>query len=205
MFTVRDVRGLTTDYLPGRLRLSTGVERVAAPNLVTPLSPGDDGKHQPARHFATAVQRYIKQSTPEKTTPTAADIMTSPVESVSEKALLGNLIELFSEKRFRHCPVVDREKKIIGIVSDRLAFKEGLANAASSKADWRDTPLRTLMVSPVLTAAPHVPIREIARVLLEERIGCMPVTTDTGEPIGIITRSDLLRAIVAFAALELRI
>jgi acetoin utilization protein AcuB len=131
--------------------------------------------------------------------------MTSPVKSIQRDTTLGEVIRQFAENRFRHYPVVDQEGKILGILSDRLAFKEALTNSSDPRTDWRRTAVETIMVTPVLTAAPHVQIREIARVLLEERIGCMPVTNDLGEPIGIITRSDLLRAIVAFTALEMHI
>jgi acetoin utilization protein AcuB len=131
--------------------------------------------------------------------------MTSPVHSIQRTTPLGEVLRSFSENRFRHYPVLDEQGKILGILSDRLAFKEALANSTRPRIDWHETAVETIMVTPVLTAAPHVPIREIARVLLEERIGCMPVTNDTGEPTGIITRSDLLRAIVLFTALELRI
>jgi acetoin utilization protein AcuB len=131
--------------------------------------------------------------------------MTSPVRGIRGTTTLAEVLRHFSENRFRHYPVVDQGGKICGILSDRLAFKEALAHAPHPHTDWRQIPVETIMVTPVLTAAPHVSIREIARVLFEERIGCMPITNDTGEPIGIITRSDLLRAMVALASLELRI
>lgn len=206
MFTVRDVRGLTTTYVPGRLRPAPEIASVEAPVGTEAISSdGDRGNRLPTAYVTSAIQRYASQATPERNPPRAADIMTSPVKSIRGTTSLEEIIRHFSENRFRHYPVVDQEGTILGILSDRLAFKEALTTSPRSGNDWRQTAAETIMISPVLTAAPHVPIREIARVLLEERIGCMPVTNDTGELIGIITRSDLLRAIVVFTALELHI
>lgn len=206
MFTVRNLQGITSLYVPGRLRPAPGIAAVDAPARAEAISSEGEHNDRPSSAYVTsAIRRYVAQASPEKAPPRAADIMTAPVNSIQKDTTLGEVIRHFSESRFRHYPVVDQEGKILGILSDRLAFKEALANSSHARTDWRQISVETIMVTPVLTAASHVQIREIARVLLEERIGCMPVTNDLGEPIGIITRSDVLRAIVAFTALEMHI
>jgi len=49
----------------------------------------------------------------------------------------------------------------------------------------------------VLVAAPEATLPAIARVLLEERIGAIPVVSGEKELLGMITRSDILRVIVS--------
>ena len=55
----------------------------------------------------------------------------------------------------------------------------------------------------VITATPDTRIREIARLLIERRIGAMPIMDKYDNLVGIITRSDVLRAVVNHAPLEL--
>ncbi|MEO5864238.1 MAG: CBS domain-containing protein, partial [Nitrospiraceae bacterium] len=58
--------------------------------------------------------------------------------------------------------------------------------------------------SRILSAAPTTEIREIAHVMLEERVSGIPILDNSGHPIGILTTSDILRAIVHRSPLDLR-
>jgi acetoin utilization protein AcuB len=59
------------------------------------------------------------------------------------------------------------------------------------------------MSTTVLTAFKNTPLREIARVLFEERIGCLPIIDTAQKSIGILTRSDILRALMQGKPLDL--
>jgi CBS domain-containing protein len=50
--------------------------------------------------------------------------------------------------------------------------------------------VRDIMVQPVVLVRETATLEEIARIMLENRIGCVPVTSETGEIRGIITESD---------------
>jgi acetoin utilization protein AcuB len=89
--------------------------------------------------------------------------------------------------------VVTPDGTIVGMLSDR----ELLANP------WDERNVSARMATPVLTATPDASIRDIARVLIEERIGAMPIADDHGRLVGLLTRTDILRAVVARAPLEL--
>jgi CBS domain-containing protein len=60
-----------------------------------------------------------------------------------------------------------------------------------------ESPIRNLVSHPVLVAAPDAELRAIARVLLEERIGALPIVSEAEGLVGMITRSDILRVMVA--------
>lgn len=57
--------------------------------------------------------------------------------------------------------------------------------------------VQNLVSHPVLVASPEAEFRAIARVLLEERIGALPIVSEAGGLMGMITRSDILRVLVA--------
>ncbi len=50
---------------------------------------------------------------------------------------------------------------------------------------------------PVLVARPISEVRAIARVMFEEHIGAMPIVGEAGELKGMLTRSDILRVLIA--------
>jgi CBS domain-containing protein len=99
----------------------------------------------------------------------------------------------------------------VGIVSDRdLLATRGEGPAAVDRPDasddangGADTTIRAITKTRVLTASRETAIRQIAFVMIEQRIGAMPIIDESGHLEGIITRSDILRAVVNQAPLEL--
>ncbi len=53
--------------------------------------------------------------------------------------------------------------------------------------------VRDLMQSEVVTATPEMSVRELARTLADEGISGMPVTTASGEVLGVVSSSDVVR------------
>jgi len=128
----------------------------------------------------------------------AREIMSSPVITVFENDLVGEAEKIFQDKRYRHIPVLNEQKQLVGIISDRDILQLQL-----KYKEYADLLVREIMKKKILTSPPEMDIREIARVLLEERIGAMIILTTTGELAGLITRTDVLRAVVNRAPLEL--
>lgn len=63
--------------------------------------------------------------------------------------------------------------------------------------------VKEFMKTKVLTAAPTAEIRFAARVMFEEKIGALPIIDDNGSLVGIVTRSDILKALVNLPPLEM--
>ena len=125
----------------------------------------------------------------------AEQIMTAPVISMTRETPLAEARKLFREHRFRHVPIVTKEKQIIGIISDRdLLHHPG--------TDLQQ-PVSELAVERVIVATPDTEIREIAAIFFQQRIGAMPIINSSEKLIGIITRSDILRTVVRHAPLEI--
>jgi len=137
----------------------------------------------------------------------AHQIMTSPVVALSLDATITQAWSLFRERRFRHVPVVTENRKIYGIVSDRdllrYAAVSGKIPPFADNSVEAKTSIENLVKTRVITSSVDTEIREIARMLFEQRVGAMPVVTETGLLNGIITRSDILRTLVNHAPLEL--
>ena len=136
----------------------------------------------------------------------AEQIMSSPVQTLPEDAGLAEAWLLIRDRRFRHVPVLDHKGQVVGILSDRDLLREaaGISSAAGAVPQspaWSS--IRSLITRQVVTATPDTDIRQIARVFFEDRIGAMPIVEEKGGLVGLITRSDILRAIINHAPLEM--
>ncbi|MCB0337771.1 MAG: CBS domain-containing protein, partial [Bdellovibrionales bacterium] len=123
----------------------------------------------------------------------AEQIMSTPVITLSAEDTAQQAKELFTNGRFRHVPVVSDNNHLVGILSDRDFI--GQVDGA--------TKISKIMTSSIITARPHTTVRSIADLFFKERIGAMPIVSDEGELVGIITRSDILYALVKGGPLEL--
>ncbi len=120
------------------------------------------------------------------------DIMKRPVITIGPQATLREAHQLMWERGIRHLPVLD-EGRLVGIITDRdirLATSVLRPNPLSC-----DARVYEVMKRPVLTADPLDPVEDAARLMREEKVGCLPVV-EGKELVGIITGIDLLDALI---------
>jgi acetoin utilization protein AcuB len=110
---------------------------------------------------------------------------------------------LMVEKRIRHLLVTNEDGDLVGIVTDR-DIRLNLPSQATSLSVWEMNYLLTrltvgkVMTASVITVGPDREARDAAQLMLDHRIGALPVV-DGGRPVGIVTETDLLRAFVKSA------
>ncbi len=153
---------------------------------------------------ALAVHRAYQQGLPGKPREPAVlaqDIMTSPVLTLSPDSPLTEAWTLMTSRDIRHIPIVSETGLLVGIISDRdiLHLPKTLQQGLHSLPDA----LRDVMTTAVLTATRETPIQEISSVMLRENISALPILDTDHRPVGILTTTDILRALVSHARLEL--
>ena len=113
----------------------------------------------------------------------------TPAETV------GQADELMTQNRFRQIPIVVK-KELVGIVTDRdvRSFLSGslLANPHDRDRAF-NTPIQEIMTTDPITVSPDDDLQEILELLIEEKIGGVPVVDETEGLVGIVTYVDLLR------------
>jgi CBS domain-containing protein len=98
--------------------------------------------------------------------------------------------------RIRHMPVID-EGMVVGIVSQRDLFRSALLTALgfakrTERALKKNIRVKEIMTEQVVTISPDATVKEAARVMMDKKIGCLPVLE--GEIfVGLITETDVLR------------
>jgi CBS domain-containing protein len=125
-------------------------------------------------------------------------IMTAKVVTFFEEQTLPLAEEVMENKRFRHLPVVATDGSLVGLVTrtdiDRAQISAlvGL-NERERRARQSDVQVRQLMSRGILTVGPRTLASEAAQLLLDHRIGCLPVVDEFGILRGIVTERDFLR------------
>lgn len=204
MFVVVESGGLQSPYVPGRFRPRKvdPVQKVPPVDRVARESGQSDSDH-PHPGNSSFIRAYEAMNTMNQAGRSiilAEDVMSSPAVSLPSDATLLETQHLFQQRRFRHVPVTNDQGQVLGIVSDRDIWR-GVADPTLYKSAGSVDPARTTifycMSHPVLVAKPETEIRGIARVMLEEHVGAMPIVSKTGRLLGIITRSDILRLLIS--------
>jgi CBS domain-containing protein len=87
----------------------------------------------------------------------------------------------------RHLPVVGERNRLVGIVSDRDVLR-----ALGVRRKGAPT-MKSIMTRAVRTVAEDAPAAEAVAILIESKIGCLPVEGEDGQLVGLITETDFLR------------
>ena len=125
----------------------------------------------------------------------ASEIMSSPVITITPEVSSYNAWISFMGKKVHHMPVVSGDGKIIGIISDRDFLKKFVISSRKVESSG-DFTVKDIMSTDVIAANTLTDIRRIAKAILDHHIGAMPVIDETGMLAGIITRTDILFAII---------
>jgi CBS domain-containing membrane protein len=128
------------------------------------------------------------------------DLMTERVFSIRADEDLARLNDLMSDLHVRHIPVVDNEENVIGIVSQRDLIRsaldtEGVLPVSEQRDLLKSTTVREIMVAGVETAEPDQDIQEAGRLMLENKLGCLPVV-EGNHLVGILTEADFVKYVV---------
>jgi CBS domain-containing protein len=136
-----------------------------------------------------------------KSDPKVREMMTKEVSTLGRNDTLDLADDVMTLERIRHLPVLD-EGRVVGVVSQRDLFRSGLAVALGYGERAQKMLLKTLRVKevmsePAITISPEATAKEAARLMLEHKIGCLPVV-EGHALVGIVTETDILRHVVSF-------
>ena len=120
-----------------------------------------------------------------------------PVTVASDDTLLDAAARM-ADRNVRHLPVVDGERHVVGILSDRdvrTVVGDWLRPFRPSDAVVRARTYRVgdAMTRDVLVVNQDAPFDEVVRVFTDQRVGAVPVVDDTDRLVGIISYVDVFR------------
>jgi CBS domain-containing protein len=135
-----------------------------------------------------------------------SDLMSRNVVTIGASDSCLEAVSRMHGARVRHLPVVSAEGGLIGIVTDRdlrhhLFAPRVMKDVGTIPVDiiLKAVPVKDVMSSPVMSVPAKADFVEAARIMLEDKVGSLPVV-EGGKVVGIITETDVLRQIWADAA-----
>lgn len=128
------------------------------------------------------------------------DRMTPDPITITTDTSLKEALELVRSKSFRHLPVLDENGKLVGVVTEKSLVYASPTPATTLSVFEVDyilsrTKIGQITQGQVITVGPDLPIEEAARIMVDHRIGCLPVVEDD-KLVGIISDTDIFRVFV---------
>jgi len=144
----------------------------------------------------------------------AQDIMTKEVVTVTFGTSLEEVIKILTEKKISGLPVVDKENRVVGVISEGdllvkskklhfpsyLQFLAGVIYLESLQKFEEEikksvgVQVEDVMTKEVITALFDTPVGELATLMVEKQINRIPIVNEQGRLVGIVTRSDIIKA-----------
>ena len=122
-------------------------------------------------------------------------ITIGPDQSVSEA------IDLMSENGLHRLPVVDKNGKLAGLITEGVITSNTPNNATSLSVFelnylLNKLTIKDIMIKDVITIGKDALLEEAATILRKNDIGCLPVVEEDNTLIGIITHNDIFTAFI---------
>jgi CBS domain-containing protein len=150
----------------------------------TPLPP-DTSPPASSRAPTPALERPVSMIM------TTGDLITADVADDVSVA-----IEIFRQGRISHIPVLSEGSKLVGVVSPADILKLPAASAPAAKRGRVGTRIADVMTKNIETIRPTVQLRQAAQLFISGGFHSLLVTASDGELLGIVTTSDILRALI---------
>ncbi len=146
---------------------------------------------------------------------TARDIMTTPVITVGPDTSIKELVKILGEHRINGAPVIDKDSKLVGIVTeadivdqckklhipsffnflDGIIFLEDPSILEKEIKKMSGTTVGDICTTEVETVSPDTPVQDIATLMAEKHIQTIPVM-DGDRLVGVVGRWDVVKSMV---------
>lgn len=140
------------------------------------------GEEQPAANDISTVKLGFS---------TVNDLMTAAPACMEPETRLGDAIRRFREQHIGHIPVATNGR-LQGILSDRDALRHMATNVGNV-----EDPIEKVMTPNPITVERDDMVSEAIAKLMRHKVHCLPVVEGDCRIVGIITTTDLMRALYA--------
>jgi len=146
----------------------------------------------------------------------AQNIMTSGVVTVTPETSIGELSKILLENKISGVPVIDKEGKLIGIVSEADIIRENIKvqfpfyfdplmvsgyiadfeKYSEDIKDYLNVKVELIMNHRVKTSNLSTPVSEVADIMISNSVNRIPVIDENKKVVGIITRADIIKSMI---------
>lgn len=157
------------------------------------------------RRYAQAAAAYAKSLHPEtqrESVRHAYQVMSRSVLALRVEDTVETAWHRLAARGVRQAPVLEPHRGVVGMVSERELLTV-LDLVGKTPTGGLERQVGEVMASPVICADPVTDVRRVARVLLETGLTALPIVDEAGRLAGILSRGDILRAVLSDPPLSL--
>ncbi|MCW8884981.1 MAG: CBS domain-containing protein [Motiliproteus sp.] len=118
-------------------------------------------------------------------------IMTRPVITVTMDASLNDAWNQMTRYQIKHLAVIAAAGRLMGVLTERDLLRRS-ANRPHQGPVIDRNDIRGGYSTQMVVASPDTPVRQIALVMFDHKVSCIPIVEDNGHLVGMVTRSDML-------------
>ncbi len=132
------------------------------------------------------------------------DFMTPDPVTITPDTSHQEAVRIMREHGFRRLPVIDKHGKLVGIVVEKDLLSTQ-PSPATTLSIWEihnllsKLKVREFMSHPVYVVGENCPLEDAAKIMVEKKIGCLPVMRGD-KLVGIITETDIFKAFTKMLA-----
>ncbi len=137
------------------------------------------------------------------------DIMSINVVTIRYNSPFSEVARKMKEFNIRHLPVVDRDNKLVGLITQRMLYKIKSPRRLMD-GEWyydeamlNDVILEHVMIKDVISLLPEEPMGTALLKMTHGQYGCIPVVDGEKRLVGVVTRKDVLKVAANFYEKEL--
>ena len=130
------------------------------------------------------------------------DIMTKDVIYARTDSTIEDIYYLIKDKKVSQIPITAFGKKIIGIVNKKIILTL-LMNHLDDTQSILKRKIDDVYLPEVLTADPDSDVRDVVKVMLELKLDAIPIVDDNDTLMGIVSKTDILKAVANLPKLQL--
>lgn len=127
------------------------------------------------------------------------DVMKTQLVTLNADVKLGFANDIMYLGRIRHLPVV-RGEALVGILTQRDLYR---ASLTSILTNWKENKefldsirVSEVMTKNVITISPDATMEDAAQIMIDKKVGGLPVVQEKTKLIGLITETDVLQYFV---------
>ncbi|MFH1621728.1 MAG: CBS domain-containing protein [Candidatus Omnitrophota bacterium] len=141
------------------------------------------------------------------------DVMIKKVKSVLPDLLVSEALDILSSNKISGLPVINKEDKLVGMFTEKEILQNILPGYLKKVGSfvYQDNPkaiankvkellqgkkVFEIMREEIITVSSEVPLSEVARTMITEKIRRIPVVDEQGNVIGIISREDVVKSFI---------
>ncbi len=130
------------------------------------------------------------------------DIMTKDCLYIEKNRSLSEAYDLLKDYQISQIPVISENKKIDSMVSKKFIL-DMIVDDLDNPRYVMEKKLNDFFLPEVITTDPFSDIRRVAKVMIDFKLDAIPVVTQYGDLVGIVSKTDIIKALSSFTNFKL--